>query len=262
MAISDLKAFARHAAETFSKDEQVLGLAAGGSWITGELDDYSDLDLVLVTQERIAPDLDAMRAVAGRLGTLLSSFLGDHVGEPRLLICLYDQPLLHIDLKFLTLPEFGQRVENPVVLFEREQALSGVLAAAEAHFPQPDFQWLEDRFWVWVHYGAGKIGRGEYLEALDFLSFLRQVVLGPLLHLAHGSQPRGVRNLEKRLPADALARLHATVALPERSSLLRALGAGVEQYEALSAGLYPPGVRRRTEARRAALAYLSRIAGA
>ncbi|WP_266364796.1 nucleotidyltransferase domain-containing protein [Tellurirhabdus rosea] len=254
-----LKAFAEKAVQILSTDENVLGLAAGGSWITGETDEFSDIDLVLVTRDRIAPELAAMRSMAGRLGTVLSSFTGDHVGEPRLLIVLYDDPLLHVDIKFVTLAELAQRVENPVILFERDEVLTRVLNTTDYRFPQPDFTWLEDRYWVWVHYGVGKIGRGEFLEALDFLSFLRGMVLGPLLHLKHGSLPRGVRKLEMILPADDLARLHATVARPERASLLDATRAAAALYDDLSGLLYPATVTRRSAAREAAIRYLETI---
>jgi hypothetical protein len=79
-----------------------------GSWITRELDNYSDLDLILVTKDKLA-DKQEMLAYAHRLGDLLSAFTGEHVGEPRLLICLYSDPLLHVDIKFLTLDELSPR---------------------------------------------------------------------------------------------------------------------------------------------------------
>ena len=41
-------------------------------------------------------------AFAGTLGHLLHAFTGEHVGEPRLLICLFGPELLHVDLKFIT----------------------------------------------------------------------------------------------------------------------------------------------------------------
>ncbi|HZG26771.1 MAG TPA: hypothetical protein VEZ17_19420, partial [Chitinophagaceae bacterium] len=108
---------------------------------------------------------------ARNFGQLLLAFTGEHVGEPRLLICLYDNPLLHVDIKFVTLEEFGTRVETPVILFDRNSQLKQVINQTTAIFPYPDFQWIEDRFWTWVHYAALKIGRGEYFEAIDFFGY-------------------------------------------------------------------------------------------
>ena len=48
------KEFAEKAISVLRKDPGVVGLAAAGSWISNELDEYSDLDLVLVTKNKIA----------------------------------------------------------------------------------------------------------------------------------------------------------------------------------------------------------------
>ena len=141
--------FAYRVAELVKKDDTVIGLAAGGSWISNEIDEYSDLDLILITEIKIAGDKEKMMGYARRFGDLISGFTGEHVGEPRVLICLYDNPLLHVDIKFLTLPEFYDRVEDPVVLFERNNQLSEIINSTNAVWPQPDFQWIEDRFWTW-----------------------------------------------------------------------------------------------------------------
>jgi hypothetical protein len=65
-----------------------------------------------------------------------------------------------------------------VVLWEREGRLTTALAAGTAVYPAP--AWIEERFWIWVHYAAAKIGRGELCEVIDFLAFLRGTVLEPL----------------------------------------------------------------------------------
>lgn len=122
--LQPFQVFITNALAVIQQDPDALGLAAGGSWASGEVDDYSDLDLVLVTKQKIAPDVVQMQAYAARLGNLLASFRGDHVGEPRLLIALYDASLLHVDIKFLTPDEFYHRVEDPVVLWERDETLT------------------------------------------------------------------------------------------------------------------------------------------
>lgn len=217
----------------------MLALAVGGSWATGTMDSFSDLDLVLVSTRPIAPDLTQMRDVATRLGTVLSSFRGDHVGEPRLLIALYDNPLLHVDIKFLTTSECYQRIEDPVVLWERDHSLTNILQQSSAQYPGVDFDWVEDRFWVWVHYALLKIGRGEYYEALDFLSFLRSRVIGPLIQLKNGRLPNGVRRLEMTATAEDLERLRQTVAVPDSASLMDSLEASIRLYTELRDLLAP-----------------------
>jgi predicted nucleotidyltransferase len=160
--------FAQQATEILKNDESVIGLAVGGSWLSNEIDEFSDLDLILVTKEKVSADKSEMLRYANTLGDLISAFTGEHVGEPRVLICLYDNPLLHVDIKFLTLDEFAIRIENPTLLIDSDHQLQNILDQTEANFPYPDYQWIEDRFWTWMHYVLLKIGRGEYLEALDF----------------------------------------------------------------------------------------------
>jgi len=232
------QAFAANLIEIIKNDPAVIGMAAGGSWITNEIDDYSDLDLVLVTREKISNDPDKMLAYARRFGKLLSGFTGEHVGEPRVLICLYDEPLLHVDIKFLVLDELTVRVETPEILYDTDDQLKKKLSASTAKFPYPSYQWIEDRFWTWVHYGLLKIGRGEYFEALDFLSALRQMVLGPLLLVKHGNLPRGVRKVETQLPAPDMELLKKTIATHDRASLLQALENCIHIYRDLRTKLF------------------------
>ncbi len=108
--------FAQKCVSILQNDESVLGLAVAGSWLTNEIDEFSDLDLILVTKSKISHDKSLMIDYAQKLGNFLSGFTGEHVGEPRVLICLYDNPLLHVDIKFLTIEEFAHRIENPVIL--------------------------------------------------------------------------------------------------------------------------------------------------
>jgi hypothetical protein len=232
------QAFANKAKTILEPDDNVIGLAVAGSWLTNEIDEFSDLDLILVTQHKISGDKDLMLDYAKRLGNFLSGFTGEHVGEPRVLICLYDNPLLHVDIKFVTLEEFHSRIETPTLLLDKNGQLKKAINNSQAKFPYPDYQWIEDRFWTWIHYALLKIGRGEYLEAYDFLGFLRMVVLGPLLHIKNDNLPRGIRKVETQLSSDDLAKLTLTIPTYNRQSLLDSLRNAVSLYRQLRTGLY------------------------
>ncbi|SOD79890.1 aminoglycoside 6-adenylyltransferase [Spirosoma fluviale] len=257
--LSPFQSFIDVAINVCQQDPEAVGLAAGGSWASGELDAYSDLDLVLVLSRKLAPDTEQMQAYASKFGPLLASFRGDHVGEPRLLIALYESPLLHVDIKFLTPNEFYQRVENPVILWERDQQLTSIIDKSEAVYPPFDFQWTEDRFWVWMHYAALKIGRGECFEAMDFLSFVRNMVLGPLLHGKHKGLPRGVRRAETTFNPIDLGRLLKTVAAPDRKSLILSLTEAMNLYEELRDELAPVALLKNRKAQAAVVQYLTTI---
>lgn len=232
------KLFAEKVSKIVAKDETLIGLAVAGSWLTNEIDEFSDLDLILVTKEKITDDKTRMIDYASQYGPLLSAFTGEHVGEPRLLICLYNDPLLHVDIKFVTLQEFGERIETPVLLSDSQGLLQQVIDQTEPKFPYPDFQWIEDRFWTWIHYALLKVGRGEYFEALDFIAYLRMMVFGPLLHIKNGNLPRGVRKAETQLNFEDIEDLKLTVGALDKAALIAALENSITLYLKLRRHLF------------------------
>ncbi len=245
--------------EKIRPDEQVVGLAAGGSYSEGTMDGFSDLDLVLVTSDKVAPDAVRMKAYAESFGGLLNAFTGEHVGENRLLICLYESPLLHVDIKFVTTEEFSDRVEDPVILWERGHALSDILKNSTPHYPYPSYQWIEDRFWTWIHYAALKIGRGEIFEAMDFTAYLRVMVISQLLQIRNGQLPRSLRKVEFHFSTADLAALRQTVAGCEKASVVAAIDRMIALYRELRDELYPVEIQRRTRAEEQCVAYYEAV---
>lgn len=251
--------FANKAMTILEPDDNVIGLAVAGSWLTKEIDEFSDLDLILVTKQKISGDKNLMLDYAKRLGDFLSGFTGEHVGEPRVLICLYNNPLLHVDIKFLTLDEFHSRIETPTLLIDKNGQLERAINNSQAKFPYPDYQWIEDRFWTWTHYALLKIGRGEYFEAYDFFGFLRMVVFGPLLHIKNHSLPRGVRKLETELTDEDLNKLKLTIPNYNRKSLLDSLRNAVSLYRQLRTSLFDDKVLLQKDTEQKVMLYFEEI---
>jgi hypothetical protein len=245
----------------FASNPDCCGLAAGGSFITGAMDDVSDLDLVVVAQPAAWPAVLARRAaLVTEVAPVLTAFTGEHVHEPRLLIVLHGPPLLHVDYKFVSLDHVATRVEDPVILWERAGQLSRAFATEPAVYPLPDPQWLEDRFWTWIHYIATKLARRELFEVLDVLAYLRKRVFGPLLLAPSGYQPSGVRRIEVARP-DAVAALAQTTARHSLPEAVEAVRASITLYRSLR---HPPSstFQWRREAEAAAVAYFEERARA
>jgi hypothetical protein len=159
-----------------------------------------------------------------------SAFTGEHVGEPRLLICLYGPPLLHVDLKFVTASALDRRIEQPAVLFARDPDEIGKrLAASDPVWPDMSPEWFEARVWVWLHYAATKLARGELFEALGMLAFFREQVLGPMLHRRAGRNQRGVRRVEM-FELDPGGILEATLALNDEGAIEAAIRHAIAAY--------------------------------
>lgn len=225
------RAFLEKALDILPQDLRIHSLLAGGSIIHGGMDAFSDLDFVLIVEESSYDQVLADRMeIARRLGPLLSAFTGEHVGEPRLLICLYGPALLHIDLKFVTMSDLDRRIERPVILWSRDKAaVEERLDRAEIRWPDLDPAWFEARAWIWLHYGAARALRGELFEALGMLAFFREQVLGPLLHRRARRPQRGVRRIEA-FDLDATGRLAATIAHHDLAAVKAALIAAIDLY--------------------------------
>ncbi len=253
------KKFLDHALTRLKADDRILGVAAAGSW--PKLDNYSDLDLVIACDPASYEEiLDDRMRIAGELGKHMVSFTGEHVGEDRLLICLYEDPLLHVDLKFISITEFSERWVEPEILWEKKGLLTAALANTKPTPPAVDLQWTEDRFWVWMHYGAMRLGRGEIFEAIDLLSFLRSQVLGPLALTKKHQVPMGVRRLEQHCPEEIEA-LRATVPQYSVPSCLEALRASAKVYVDLRETMASDNLKRHRRVEMAAMQALHQACG-
>ncbi|MDR0917148.1 MAG: oxalate:formate antiporter [Oscillospiraceae bacterium] len=253
------QSFINTALPILRRDERVVGVALGGSYVKRELmDEFSGLDFVVaIDPERYDEVLAERVEIAGRLGVLLSCFTAEHIEQPERLICLYDEPPLHVDLNFQRPLDAADRYEEPVILYEKNAALSEAFATLPVKVPHPDMQWFEDRFWVWLHYAAARAGRGELFDVLGSLDFLRHNVLGPLIQMRNGQPPRGVRHIERNAPNE-VARLADTIARYDRADCVRALKAAANLYIALRSSSRV-GLVVREDAEKRALQYLNRM---
>jgi hypothetical protein len=251
--------FVNRAIEIAKAEQSIAGLAAGGSWIGNQIDEFSDVDLVLITQELVSDSFDKMYSYAARFGNLLNAFTGEHVGEKRLLICMYDNPLLHVDIKFVTPEEFKCRVEDPVILCDKAGSVKQLIEGVPSVWPELNYQWIEDRFWTWIHYGALKIGRGELFETIDFISFLRSMVLAPLMQIKNGQLPRGLRRVEQNLAAGDLELLKQTIPEYSVKSIVESVKKTIEIYRSLRQILFDGKVILRTETEEKCVAYFDEV---
>lgn len=267
----DHRRFLDSALPAIHADPRILGVTAGGSLVQGGMDENSDLDLIIVASDAGHAPLMASRIeFAADIGPILKAFTGEHTGDPRLIICLYDtngeagsaagNNPLHVDLKFVNLAEFASRVEEPAILFDRDGSLARVIASSTA-VPPPDrtIEWIDERYWTWIHYTIVKVMRGETYEGLSGLSWIRELVLGPLALRTNGHRhlrARGVRRIEAWAPQWA-GPLKSTLGAYDTRECLLALQASVEVYQDLRRELGGPEPGH-NPAEPAVIAYLGR----
>lgn len=253
--------FIKRIIENVKTDSTIVGLAAGGSWINNQIDEFSDVDLVLVTEQIVSNNFDKMYGYANQFGNLLNAFTGEHVGEKRLLICMYTDPLIHVDIKFVTREEFKQRVENPIILWDRDGSIKNIIKTTVPVWPELDYQWIEDRFWTWIHYATLKIGRGENFEALDFLSFLRVTVLSPLLQIKNGQLPRGLRKIEQTFDKNDLIELEKTIPTYSVIPIIESLEKSIVLYKDLRKKIFNDKIILRLNTEKNCIEYFYEIKG-
>eukprot|EP01132_Coremiostelium_polycephalum_P000650 gene650-805_t len=227
--------------EILIRNDKFDALLGAGSMISNEMDQHSDIDLILVSNDKDNYQMVMKNRIefANQIKGYLSGFTGEHVGEPRLLICLYqrdDGKLLHVDLKFIHIDDLinsgHQLIEKPVVLWERDTSskIKEFLNQSTTQWPNRPPQWFEDRFWIWIHYGLTKIQRGELFEAIGMLSFIREQVLGPMILRRIGLNQRGVRKLEQCQSGD-IKQLETTIPnQKDKQSLLVSLNSCMDLY--------------------------------
>lgn len=210
--------------DAVASDNRLSALLIGGSYVHGGLDEHSDLDFVVVVEQDDYDDVMETRVeFAETIGDMVSCFTGEHVGEPRLLICLYGPPLVHVDFKFVLLSDFEQQIERRALLYAKDAGeIERAIGAGSVSWPNHSPEWFEARIWIWLHYAITKLHRGELYEAIGMLGFIREQVIGPMLYRRAGLNQRGVRRLEaSKLDKDV--DLAGTVAKHDRDSVRRAL---------------------------------------
>jgi hypothetical protein len=144
-------------------------------------------------------------------------------------------------------------------LLDTNGQLQNILNQTQSNFPYPDYQWIEDRFWVWIHYALLKIGRGEFVEAFDFSGFLRMAVLGPMLHIKNNRLPRGVRKVEMQLGEEDLNALKLTLPGYERQALLDSLRNAVAMYRKLRILLFSNEIIINKDTEQKVMVYFDKI---
>lgn len=248
--------FLLRALPVLQAEPPVQAVIVSGSAVTGNMDEWSDLDLVVLVDDAAERTFTGQHfVVVQRLGTLLTAHRADHFGEPRLLICLYDAPLLHVDLKFMAVKDAGTLRYASELLWSRGEPPQ---LPAPAPPPTPDLQWYADRLPGWAHYMGTKLGRGELFEAMASLEFFRARFMVPLITIEAGRAPRGPRRLEET-GSPRLGDLRRTYCPCDRGEILKAAELAFGMVQALLDAL--GGVRRHAQAEARAVGFLRGVGG-
>jgi hypothetical protein len=238
----------------------LVGLAIGGSFVSGQMDDFSDLDLKVVADPKEWDVVnEKRRQIAESIGPLLIAFTGEHIGIPQMLVCLYGEIPIHVDLDFMVPDQLISRSEDPRILWDRNNVLHDALSNGSACPSAVDWQWIEDRFWLWIHYATTKVGRGELFAAIGFLSFIREKVLGPIVLEMAGAKPYGVRHIEM-VAARYATLMESTVTTYDRAAIVNAIQQTTNLYQLFRKETSPRTMTINEKAEEVVIRYLANTA--
>ncbi len=249
--------FATRVVNEMKNNTGFLGLALTGSYAYGQDDEFSDLDLILVcTDKHYENALKSMQEFASKLGTLGAAYETKEDDKLDLLSCLYVEPTLHVDLKFVNLKQFSAFRAKTHVLWEWNGALSAAVNRKREKPKDMTLQFAEERFWIWFQEASAKLGRGEFFYAYDMCAHIRNNALVPLVLMRVKSE--GARHLEKKA-GEYMERLAKCVPSYDKESIANALAKMCELYFAIRYELADDSFVRREEAEIAACEYFSMV---
>jgi len=224
------------------KDDRVIAAFLGGSYAKGTSDEYSDLDINLITNDR---DFDEF--CANRNGFLrqigVPAFM-DSFGIPNIVCFIFDNGvegdlIIGRESQFVSIHTGGYHV-----LLDKKRLLVG--AVFNRRSPEPDDQIetlrrLISWFWHdWIHFTTA-MRRGQLWWAQGQLEVLRGYCVS-LIRLSNnfydeeaGDEP--YFKIEKAIPVKQLTQLKATVGPLEREHLLKAGRVILEVYQEIACAL-------------------------
>lgn len=220
-------------------DERVLAAFLGGSYARGTADEYSDLDLYVITADEAYEEFVAGReAFTRQLGQLL--FLEDFDLPGIVFYILADD--VEGELRFGRASHFQQLHSGPYeVLLDKQGLLVGVIFSES----QPDQARQSERLrrlmvWFWhdLSHFITAIGRGQLWWAHGQIEALRRYVMN-LARLRRNFQDvtvgdEGYFKIDIVLPVEQLSSLQATFCPLEESAMLRAAQLILRFYQELA----------------------------
>jgi hypothetical protein len=224
------------------------GWAAGieGSCAAGRVDEFSDLDFVVVCPP--STDIDqALTRVAAALSDgcrPIALFRADHVGQPGMLVAylVEGEWAVKADVRMIGTDRLVAR--PPFVTLHDPAGVIELAGPAAPGLSRGELDTMREKACGWLWYSYAKAMRGELFQAARSLDFTRENALLPCLLDTLGLPQDGHRHIEDRLPAEIVDRL--ALSHPReltRPELLRALDCLAEHLVEVFAAVPPPAVR-------------------
>lgn len=226
-----MKNFIEKIRKLINSDNRFVALLLSGSNARGESDEYSDIDLIIAVNEVYFEDVINNRLeFAKNIDGLICAVTGEQIEDPRALICLYGPNLMRVDMRFISKNSLYEISEKTEILWAKDKAeIETILSKATIEWPNKTPEWFENHTWILLHYTITKLKRGELMEAMGTLAFLREQILGPMIYRHLGENQRGVRKIEL-LETSFKHKIAKTVAEYDAESIKKAIKNSISLY--------------------------------
>lgn len=203
---------------------EIKGAFVSGSTATGNMDEFSDLDIGFLVSDKVSRDQLWQKRWDWDIAPWFHRFDADHV-KPYFVIYFFE-PSIHVDLNFYVQSDLPSSAGAPYVkAWGNDLEFEKWLAQVNSTPPEAiDWNTLihdDERFWAWVHYSCSHALRGEYYDSAFFMKDLRKIVENWHAKLS-GVTTFDSRKAESRWSSDFISQMSKTFAVPERTSIATA----------------------------------------
>lgn len=208
----------------FQAIPEIKGAFVSGSTATGNMDEFSDLDVGFLVSDQRSRDQLWQKRWDWDIAPWFHRFDADHV-KPYFVIYFFE-PSIHVDLNFYVESDLPSFAGAPYVKAWGDDSAFEKWLAQVNSAPPTSIDWNtlvhdDERFWAWIHYSCSHALRGEYYDSASFMKDLRKIVENWHAKL-NGATAFDSRKAESRWSSNFISQMNKTFASPEPASVASA----------------------------------------
>lgn len=227
------RAILKSAIRNLSENKYILGICITGSFASGDIDCYSDIDLLIILKEEHLGNIWKNRiSIENGIGKTKFRIDLTEIYEYSS-VAFYEKGIkLHITFYDIATLPIDEEYRNIEIILSREIYINDWASKCrDLHKPisVENINIFDKRFYFWAMQGASKIARGELWAAFDTLNILREIMIYQVTFLKK-IKYIGYRKLEKDWDKESIDSLGRTIATIEKKSLVRAYSSIISDY--------------------------------
>jgi len=186
-------------------------LLVSGSLVGGDVDRYSDLDLIAVSESPSGCEA-AIRAAIEAGGDLIAFFTTSHLAthQSSIYYVAVERAIVKLDIVYKDSSEpFEIPAASEIVSGDSHELVRATLHT-NAGPPESELELIATKLAAWLWFSYARAARGEFFAAARSIDFSRENALLPLMLHRLGLPQDGHRKLENRLAEPLLQQLMMT----------------------------------------------------